>query len=336
MKNHPIHENLDTSFVNLAALMRYLRGRGFIGSVRLVHGGYEAEITLLGEENQLKVREHDRIAGRIAEGEEALQRLLIRAREPGGTINVYQSIAEPQTAQPEVRATAKTTNVKPFVQKEISRQTPPQPPSATTTANGAAKRNENKFEAPNKFDVMMPPRVKETGAAAAAAAPPHADQSFPPKNNPAAPLPLEFSNRVEEKARQTQMTPEDWQMLLQLTGELLGAVDKSLAAAELDFARAFAKACTEICDDYPFLNPSAGTFGYAGGTVTMREQTSAKLFAASINEALRRILEKLGANPKFADVYRNAVQSILALLHQRKPLYDKFFITPQLEKNLGA
>ena len=68
----------------------------------------------------------------------------------------------------------------------------------------------------------------------------------------------------------------------------------------------------------------------------MREQASAKLFAASINEALRRILEKLGANPKFAEVYRRAVQSILALIHRRRPLYNKFFITPQLEKNLGA
>jgi hypothetical protein len=68
----------------------------------------------------------------------------------------------------------------------------------------------------------------------------------------------------------------------------------------------------------------------------MREQTNAKLFAASINEALRRILEKLGSNPKFAEVYRDTVQTILALIHHRKPLYDKFFITPQLEKNLGA
>ena len=125
-------------------------------------------------------------------------------------------------------------------------------------------------------------------------------------------------------------------MLLQLSAELLGAIDKTLAVADLDFSSAFAKACAEISDDYPFMNPSSGAFAYAAGRVTMREQTSAKLFSASINEALRRILEKLGANQKFDGVYRQTVQTILALIHQRKPLYDKFFITPQLEKTLGV
>jgi hypothetical protein len=317
MKNLPIHENLDTSFVNLAALVRFLRARKFVGSVRVVLNGYEADITL-GEGNQLKVQEHDRIAGRIAEGEEAFQRLLIRAREPGGTINVYQLTKETKPIQPEIQIVAKDTNVKPFVQKEIS--------APTQVANGAEKRKEIKFTAPPDVRQEILHKVEQI--------PRPKEPVLPPKNN--APLPLEFSNRVEEKARQTQTPPQDWQTLLQLTGELLGAVDKTLAAADLDFATAFAKACSEISNDYPFLNPVAGTFAYANGSVTMREQASAKLFAASINEALRRILEKLGANPKFAEVYRRAVQSILALIHQRKPLYDKFFITPQLEKNLGA
>lgn len=40
----------------------------------------------------------------------------------------------------------------------------------------------------------------------------------------------------------------------------------------------------------------------------MREQVSAKLFAAAINETLRRILEKLAANPKSAAPYRDASQ----------------------------
>jgi hypothetical protein len=93
MKNRPIHENLDTSYVNLSALVRYLRRRQFCGNIRVELSGYEAEITLTGE-NQMRVREHDRIAGRVADGDEALQRILIRAREPGGIINVYQSVEE--------------------------------------------------------------------------------------------------------------------------------------------------------------------------------------------------------------------------------------------------
>lgn len=93
MKNRPIHENLDTSFVNLSALLRYLRRRQFDGSIRVELSGYEADIVLTGN-NQITVREYDQIAGRIAEGEEALQRILIRAREPGGIIHVYQNMPE--------------------------------------------------------------------------------------------------------------------------------------------------------------------------------------------------------------------------------------------------
>ncbi len=38
--------------------------------------------------------EHDEISGRIAEGEGALQRVLIRSRKPGGSIDVFQHIIE--------------------------------------------------------------------------------------------------------------------------------------------------------------------------------------------------------------------------------------------------
>ena len=308
MKKIPIHENFDTSFVNLSALVRYLRRRHFVGNIQIKLNGYEAEITL-GEGNQIKVREHDQIAGRIAEGEEAFQRLLIRAREPGGGIHVYQFVADTETIEQKIQSAAENGNGKPFVQKEILAQVP--------MTNGGERKPEERREAPKK----------------------NSDDVLPPKNGEplpnGKPLPFELSNRVEGKARQKQLTPQEWHTLLQLTGELLGSIDKTLAAFNLDFASAFAKARVEISGDYPFLNPKSGDFDYSRGKVTMREQASAKLFAASINESLRRILEKLGANPKFSPVYRQTVQTILALVHQRKPLYEKFSISPQLEKNLG-
>ena len=55
MKNRPIHENLDTSFVNLSALVRYLRRRQFVGNVRVELSGYEADIVLTAV-NQMRVR----------------------------------------------------------------------------------------------------------------------------------------------------------------------------------------------------------------------------------------------------------------------------------------
>ncbi|HKQ52376.1 MAG TPA: hypothetical protein VJT74_08415 [Pyrinomonadaceae bacterium] len=84
----PVHENLDTAYVNLAALVRYLQERFFAGRIHVVLDEYEAEV-LLGGTEPPRVRETDHATGRQAEGEEALKRLFVRAREPGGTISVY-------------------------------------------------------------------------------------------------------------------------------------------------------------------------------------------------------------------------------------------------------
>jgi hypothetical protein len=314
MKNRPIHENLDTSFVNLSALVRYLRRRQFVGNVRVELSGYEADINLTAE-NQIKVREHDRIAGRIAEGEEALQRLLIRAREPGGIINVYQEIAENEfNKKLEIKAEKPIQNT--AVTQKIVSENRPQIIQPTATIKMPS--------APQNIAETPKPKI-ETGVKVHEA-----------KTSVKLPdFPFELSNKFESKAKQTQISSQDWQMLLNLTGELLAAIDECLASGSLNFAAAFQKSCAEVSGDYPFLNPNAGTFAYQKSGIKIQEQINAKIFAAGINESLRRILEKLGANPKFAETNRITNQKILALIHHRKPLYDKFSITPQLEKNLG-
>lgn len=325
MKNHPIYKNLDTSFVNVSALVRYLRRRQFVGSVRVELSGYEAEIHL-GEGNVLRVREFDRIAGRIGEGEEALQRILIRTREPGGIVNVFQTIATEEkveviTENPSEKVSNPIQNIKP---KAIL--------TVTATTNGT---NGNAQPAPHPKEIIVElPKPKEIVAEPLKPKQIIAEQ--PKTKNLPPNLPLEFTNKVEAKAKQTTLSEDDWQLLINLTSELLANIDKTLATANLDFSAAFTKARTEISGDYPFINPSAKIFEYKNGKISMREQQSAKLFTASILEALRRLLEKLGANPKFSDVHRAAIQKILMLVHHRRAFYDKFSMTKPLEKMLGV
>ena len=91
MKKEPIHQNLNTSFVNTGALVRYLRGLQFVGSIRIELSSYEADIIFTAS-NTIIAREYDHIAGRISHGQQALQRILIRAKEPHGRIHVYRSV----------------------------------------------------------------------------------------------------------------------------------------------------------------------------------------------------------------------------------------------------
>jgi hypothetical protein len=301
MKNRPLHENLDTSFVNLSALVRHLRRREFAGNIRVELNGYEADIALTAA-GEMRVREYDRIAGRISEGEEAMQRLLIRAREPGGIINVYQEAEE--SAEPPLEELIEIIEKLPVA--VVEKQTVVSVAAQTPAQNGNSKTTQAK------------PQPSENGS------------GQPPK------FPFELSNKYETKAKQQNLSAEDWQMLLNLTAELLNTIDCSLAGANLEFAAAFEKARLEISHDYPFLNPSSNVFDYKNGKIIVRQQINAKLFSASINETLRRILDKLGRNPKFLNIYFITTQKVVELIEKRKPLYEKFFITPQLEKTVGA
>jgi hypothetical protein len=97
-KFRPVHENLDTAYVNLAALLHYLRQREFDGRVKVELDEYEADVTLSASA-PVSVREIDHASGRRAEGDAALQRLLVRASEPGGLVHVYEnSVEEEETA----------------------------------------------------------------------------------------------------------------------------------------------------------------------------------------------------------------------------------------------
>lgn len=319
MKVRPIHENLDTAFVNLSALVRYLRRRQFVGRVRVELSGYEADIHL-SEANGLRAREHDLITGRIAEGEEALQRILIRSRESGGIVNVYQAVTENEIA-------GENNGQKKAVETQIKQ---PAPIAAENPVKTRPIENVKPaaVQIPKSNEKLQNPPPEKSS---------NGNQPKPKPKISLPDFPFELSNRVENKAKlAANLSPGDWQMLLNLAGELLETINRSLAEAKLDFPAAFQKARAEISPDYPFLSPAAEIFKFKDGRVSMREQVSAKLFTASIIESLRRILDKLGANPKFSAVHRQTTQKILALINHRKPLYDKFSITKPLEKVLGV
>ena len=304
MNNRPLYENLDTAFVNLSALVKYLKRREFVGRIRVELNNYEADITLT-QANKLAVREHDKVSGRVSEGEEAFHRLLIRARESGGTIHVYQAQTAAAAVVPAPSKTVPVVSAEPEKPVTIAQKTQTVP-----ATNGA------------KVAIAVQTKPVEVKPAPTLA------------NHPT--FPFELSNSVEAKAKRDQISDQDWQVLLGLTGELLGVIDQSLASAKLDFKSAFSKARAQISNDYPFMNQSEDKFSYSNGKVTLSEKVGSRLFVSSIIESLRRIIEKLGANPKFAVVYRDTVQKLLALINQRKPLYDRFGMTAQLKRIIGV
>lgn len=87
-------DNLNTSYANLAALLRHLREQNFSGSIHVKLDQYEAEIFLTGL-GLATAFEIDRVSGVPAQAEGAMERVLVHAREPGGTITVYEGKTQP-------------------------------------------------------------------------------------------------------------------------------------------------------------------------------------------------------------------------------------------------
>jgi hypothetical protein len=88
-----LYENLDTSFVNLWALLRHLMQGGIVGRVHVELEDYTADVFLNGSTNPM-VHEVDHATGRDSLEEAALHRLVVRAREPGGKITVFEGADE--------------------------------------------------------------------------------------------------------------------------------------------------------------------------------------------------------------------------------------------------
>ncbi|HEY9405448.1 MAG TPA: hypothetical protein VIQ24_22550, partial [Pyrinomonadaceae bacterium] len=218
-RGRALHENLDTAYVNLAALLRYLQQRDFNGRVHVELDEYDGDIYLTARE-AVRASERDHVTGREDVGQSALQRILVRASEPGGRVSVYEGAAGGETG-------------------------------------GAAGT------------------LREQGGAASGA-----------------------STQDEIDRRN----------VLQLSGEVIGAVERGVAAASNEnFAAHFQLARREIADDYPFLVSLGNCVEYEGGEARLRRGTDVEKFVAGTSESLRRVVERVAATGERARGVRREV-----------------------------
>ena len=84
-----VHENLNTDYVNVAALLSYLQKRAFAGRVHVELIEYEADVYLSAQDIP-RVRGLNHATGRESEGEDALQQLLAQSKESGGLVSIYE------------------------------------------------------------------------------------------------------------------------------------------------------------------------------------------------------------------------------------------------------
>jgi hypothetical protein len=254
-----VHQNLDTAYVNLAALVRHLQQRDFTGRVHVELDEYDADIFLSARERP-RAFERDHVTGREAEGEPALQRVFVRASEPGGRVSVFEGDLE------------------------------------TADAGG------HRATAPER-----------TAAAASGVA--HADDDE-----------AERGGRAQEEI--------DRRNVLQLSGELISAVERALVSSGIaDFAARFRAERVRLGERFPFLASLSECVESVGGESRLARRTDVAEFVAGVCEALRLVVERAASED--GGVRREVARELAALEERRPRALARFNFTPQLERIAG-
>jgi len=157
-----VYENLDTSFVNLWALLRYLSQRSFTGRVHVELQNYSADVFINGSDTPL-VHEIDREAGSDVIEEAALHRLVLRVRESPGSITVFEGADEaraPQSHKTINQNAADEASEEETVPAISEPRLPPDPVAATPAAMRSASVPATAAAAVNPADADVAPATE--------------------------------------------------------------------------------------------------------------------------------------------------------------------------------
>src|SRR5207237_10876179 len=105
--------------------------------------------------------------------------------------------------------------------------------------------------------------------------------------------------------------------LTKLSGELIGAVERAVNGAGVDFAYVLRSTRVELADDYSFLDPTSNEFQYAHSIVTLKDEPLPSAYVAGLSELLRRIVNKVAQGDR-ARRMRERIELELAIVARKQ------------------
>jgi len=289
-----LYEDLDTSFVNLWALLRYLTQRELVGRVHVELADYTADVFLTGSSTPM-VHEIDHAAGRNVLEEAALHRLVVRAREPGGKITVFEGEDEAarEATQPSAGA---VRSIEPVTQAEVVNAVPA----------AVADIDRESFTVPDQ--VMASSTVLESAG----------------------------SKLIKALSKGTTQKQGEWADLVEISGELIAAVERATVAVAADFTALFHAVRLELADDYTFLDPSVNRFSYSESAVEISAKPGAGPYVAAISESLRRVVDKIAVGERGGRVRERVALELARLARKRREPLTRFNLDMQLDRIAGT
>jgi hypothetical protein len=320
-KSRVIYENLDTTFVNLWALLRKLSQQGFIGRVHVELKDYTADVFITGSSTPL-VHEVDRAAGTETLEETALHRLVLRVRETPGTISVFEGADEAVAVQ----GTA------------VSEATPDEFVSVAESAVGDLQMHQAQ-----ETDASESSPVNDAPAGPVSIP----ELEIPPGRSPIASRPVTDANAeelgspatllVEPAAPSVEPIGEiEWAAIVKASGELIGGVERALSGADADFDSLFNGARLELADDYTFLDPMSGDFAYSNSVVTLGGSVPAAAYVVGLSETLRRVVDAVATGDRARRVRERVALELLSVARKRREILERSNFLSQLDRIAGT
>jgi hypothetical protein len=306
-----VHEHLNTSFTQLDAMLNELKADLFSGYVRLVARDYDGLVLLDGGRVLNAI---DEAKGRCRTGVKALDGVLAKSRERGGMISVFQLSAEMAQLLADLSGsqvlykdlTSDLTSLDRLLAGLRSRRhtgfidvkIPGRHETATIFLRGGdvleatLSRQGNVSDGPKVLDELA-----RLAAADGAVFTVHSAQAAPPEASAPGP---QGSDRQEQ---------------LSVWLDTLKTVENSvdIPTKPGTFVTAFKRACIELADTYPFLDPFAAEFEYRDGQIRYDGQAAAADFNQGLSRCLAQCVRALAGQPATRDLPARLSSAVGAL-----------------------
>jgi hypothetical protein len=125
-------------------------------------------------------------------------------------------------------------------------------------------------------------------------------------------------------------------ILINLGGELIGAVEQGVNASGEDFSALFNQVRLELTDDYSFLDPMTNELTYAGGVASVSGYVTETAFVTGLSEALRRVVDKVAVGDRTRRVRERIALELLGVARKRKEALEYSSFRARLDQIAGT
>ena len=127
-----------------------------------------------------------------------------------------------------------------------------------------------------------------------------------------------------------------WTDVVKLSGQLIGAVERSVTASGNDFDSLFRGVRLGLADDYSFFDPFVSRFQYSNSVVSLTDPAPVKAYVTGLSEALRRLVNKVATGDRGRRVRERVAVELAMVARPQRELLQRTGFDHELERIAGA